>query len=99
MTAVQTSLADWLPIIRGEFQEIPGLHLSKPQVQCRWGLDASSCDALLDALVDRGFLRRTPTGQYALADAMAGHASRSRQPDDLTRDDAGTSWMTYEIAG
>jgi hypothetical protein len=63
------SVADWLQIIRGEFQEIPGLHLTKPQIQRLWGLDAVMCDALLDALVNVRFLRRTDKGGYARVDA------------------------------
>jgi hypothetical protein len=68
MDAVQTSVADWLQIIRGEFQEVPGLHLTRPQVQRLWGLDAATCDALLEALVDARFLMRTPDGSYARVD-------------------------------
>ena len=75
MDPVHTSVTDWLQIIRGEFQEIPGLQLTKPQVQRLWGLDALTCDALLDALVDVGFLRRTHTGAYARDE---GHRSGER---------------------
>jgi hypothetical protein len=69
MDAVHTSVTDWLQIIRGEFQEIPGLHLTKRQVQRLWGLDPCTCDALLEALVDARYLRRTPSGSYARVDA------------------------------
>ena len=69
MNAVQMSVADWLQIIRGEFQEIPGLHLTRPQVQRLWGLDALTCDALLEAPVDDRFLKRTQDGAYARVDA------------------------------
>jgi hypothetical protein len=69
MNAVQTSVADWLQIICGEFQEMPGLHLTKPQVQRLWGLDPPTSDALLDALVDARFLKQTHDGVYARADA------------------------------
>jgi hypothetical protein len=67
MSAVHTPVADWLQIIRGEFEEMPGLHLTKPQVQRLWGLDPSMCEALLDALVAVQFLKRTPCGRYARA--------------------------------
>ena len=76
MNPVQGSLADWLPLIRGEFQEIPGLHLTKPQVQRLWGLDGPTCDELLDALVDGGFLRRTQTGAYVRREPIIEHASQ-----------------------
>ena len=72
MNGVQASAADWLHIVRGEFQEIPGLHLTKPQVQRLWGLDAATCDELLDSLMR--FLRRT-YGEYARV--AAGHWTRT----------------------
>ncbi len=53
------SLADGLRIIRAEFLESPGLHLTMKQAQRLWNLDAMTCDELLDALVHSGFLRRT----------------------------------------
>ena len=68
MSPVETTVAEWLQIIRGEFHEVPGLCLTKPQVQRLWGLDLPTCDALLDALVDARFLERTRTGAYARVD-------------------------------
>lgn len=69
MNSVQTSAVEWLHIIRGEFHEIPGLRLTKPQVRRLWGLDAATCDALLDALVSARFLKQTANGNYARVDA------------------------------
>jgi hypothetical protein len=68
MNAIHPTVVDVLPIVRGEFREIPGLHLTKPQVQRLWSLDATTCDALLNALLSDKFLRRTDNGNYALAD-------------------------------
>jgi hypothetical protein len=62
-------LRDWLRIIRAEYCEIPGLHLTKPQVQRLWGLDTATCDELLEVLVDVRFLKRTDKGAYARVDA------------------------------
>ena len=59
-----TRIADWLQLIRGEYLEIPGLRLTKPQVRRLWGLDAVTCEALLAALVDVKFLRCTPNEVY-----------------------------------
>jgi hypothetical protein len=70
MTSIQTAVVRWLPIVRGEFRELPGLHLTKPQVQRLWGLDPRTCDALLETLVDGRFLRRTRNGAYARADTI-----------------------------
>ena len=69
MNAAEATQTDWLQIIRGEFQEIPGLLLTKSQVQRLWGLDATTCDALLRELVDRRFLKLTHSGTYARADS------------------------------
>ena len=69
MFAAELCAADWAQIVRGEFVESPGLHVTKPQAQRLWGLDPVRCDALLEALVASGFLRRTPKGSYARADS------------------------------
>jgi hypothetical protein len=68
MIAARTTAGDWISIIRSEYLEIPGLHLTKKQVQRLWGLDAVMCDALLEELVDVRFLRRTHAGAYVRAD-------------------------------
>ena len=68
MDAVQTT-TDWLRIMRSEFQEIPGLRLTKPQIQRLWGLDGQTCDQVVDALVGSRFLKCTPSGTYSLLDA------------------------------
>ena len=68
MIAAQTTVVDWIHLIRAEYLEIPGLHLTRNQVQRLWGLDDLTCDALLGALVDVRFLRRTSTGAYVKAD-------------------------------
>ena len=50
--------------VRGEFLEMPGLRLTAPQARRLWGLDAASCEALLDALVSAQFLFRTRDGAF-----------------------------------
>ena len=59
-----TTIADWLQLIRAEYAEVSGLHLTKPQAQELWALDPWVCDALLNALVDAGFLRHTSDDAY-----------------------------------
>jgi len=44
---------------RAEFMEMPGLELTLPQAVRLWHLGADDCRAVLDALVDLGFLRWT----------------------------------------
>jgi hypothetical protein len=63
-TPVQASFDDWLRLIRAEYLEVPGLHLTKKQAERLWGLDTLTCEALLDALVNAQFLRRTKAGAY-----------------------------------
>ena len=53
---------DWLQLIRAEYLEMPGLHLTKPQIQRLWQLEPQVCDTLLDVLVRTGFLRQTGGG-------------------------------------
>ena len=60
---------DWLTLIRGEFSEVPGLHLTKRQAQRLWQLDAHACETLLTTLEGQKFLRRTATGTYVRADS------------------------------
>jgi len=67
--APETTVTDWLQLIRGEFLEIPGLHLTRSQVQRLWGLDDVTCDEVVRTLVNARFLRRTLSDAYVRADA------------------------------
>ena len=67
MTTEQRAVTDWLRLIRAEYLEMPGLHLTKPQVQRLWGLEPHTCGALLDALVAAEFLKKTHRQAYVLA--------------------------------
>jgi hypothetical protein len=60
----EATTGDLLQLIRAEYLEIPGLCLTKTQVQRLWGLDALTCEALLAALVDVQFLRCTRHAAY-----------------------------------
>jgi hypothetical protein len=60
----QASIHDWLQLIQAEYLEVPGLHLTRQQAEGLWGLDTLTSEALLDALVDARFLRRTRDGRY-----------------------------------
>jgi hypothetical protein len=63
-------LFEWMELIRAEYCEMPGLRLTKSQVQRLWGLDPLSCELLLDALETSKFLTRTRTNAYVKADAV-----------------------------
>ena len=72
-----TTIADWLQLIRTEYEEVPGLRLTKPQVQDVWALAPWVCDALLHALVDAGVLTRTSEGAYVSRVGGSGEGRRS----------------------
>ena len=67
MSRTETHVEDWLMLVRAEYVEMPGLSLTKPQVERLWGLDAVVSEALLAALVDVKFLRRTVRDTYVRA--------------------------------
>jgi hypothetical protein len=64
-------LAEWLRVVRAEYLEVPGMHLTKAEMQRLWGLDAHTCDALVGTLVERRFLRLIRRDRYARFDAGA----------------------------
>jgi hypothetical protein len=55
-------------LIKSEYAEMPGLHLSKRQAQRLWNLDAPSMDLILGALEAANFLKRMPNDIYIRAD-------------------------------
>jgi hypothetical protein len=60
-------LCDGLKLIRSEYLEMPGLHLTRRQMQRLWGLDAERCDSLVDTLESSHFLKRLTGGTYVRA--------------------------------
>jgi len=53
--------------IRGEFREMPGLQLTFAQARLMWQVDIPTCSAVLQALVDEGFLVGRPDGRFVAA--------------------------------
>ena len=68
MVQEQSNIDEWLRLIRAEYQEVPGLHLTKSQVQRLWGLDPVTCDELLSTLENVKFLRKTENNGYVRRD-------------------------------
>jgi hypothetical protein len=66
--SVVENVCDWVQLIKSEYAEMPGLHLSKRQAQRMWNLDAPTMDMILGALEAANFLRRTPNDVYIRAD-------------------------------
>lgn len=58
------------PVLRrraeSEYMEMPGLKLTAAQASRFWHLDAAAGAALLDAMVDDGFLYRSRDGAYIM---------------------------------
>jgi hypothetical protein len=54
--------------VRHEFLEMPGLRLTLPQAARLWGLDLPTCEAVVEALIQSGFLYRTASGAVARVD-------------------------------
>jgi Fic family protein len=51
--------------IQSEFLEMPGLRLTPAQAQRLWGLDQVTCTEVINTLVDKDFLVKTPDGTVA----------------------------------
>jgi len=56
--------------VRGEFDEMPGLNLTLAQARLLFGVHEEVCRRVLNDLVGRGFLSRTPRGIYRRAEAL-----------------------------
>jgi hypothetical protein len=64
MAEIDLRIQDVVRRIQGEYLEMPGLRLTPDQARRLWRLDASSCDAVLGALVKSRFLARTRDGAF-----------------------------------
>jgi hypothetical protein len=54
--------------VRGEYDESPGLSLTRGQVRRLWNLDAAVCDAVLEHLTKDGFLRQNSRNMFVRDD-------------------------------
>ena len=58
------SLDSLIARVRGEYCEMPGLQLTFVQARRLWQVDVSTCEKLLEQLVQEGFLCKTDEGAY-----------------------------------
>jgi hypothetical protein len=72
---VRQDVTDWIQLVRAEYLESPGLQLTKAQAQRLWGLEPSMCDAILEALEQAHFLKRTKANRYVRANLETGAQS------------------------
>ena len=66
MRGEDEALTHVLDIIRSEFVEMPGLSLTRAQIQRLWALDAAITELVIAALTRSGFLR-VEQGRYSRA--------------------------------
>jgi hypothetical protein len=71
MATRNPDLQMWVKMIKSEYEEMPGLRLTKPQVRRMWGLPDADCEQVLARLQADHVLRVTPRGCYVLADNHA----------------------------
>jgi hypothetical protein len=64
------STGDLVGLIRDEYDEMPGLVLTCPQVCRMFGFDPPTCDVIMHRLVKQGFLVRVANGSYARRRAL-----------------------------
>ena len=67
MVAVMSTSAPNEDIIRricSEYNEMPGMCVTRMQAQRLWGLDSTTCELVLTTLLERGVVRRTARGMY-----------------------------------
>jgi hypothetical protein len=62
MTSPSPALDDVLLRVKAEFLEMPGLKLTTRQAERLWGVDAATCEALIESLTESKFLTRTREG-------------------------------------
>lgn len=59
---LDSRLNHMLPVIRGEFSEMPGLRLTRAQFRRLWSLSADDGERILEHLLRTGFLVETRDG-------------------------------------
>ncbi len=64
MRSLDTSVERYLKIVQSEYREMPGLQLTKRQLQRFLGIDVRTCETVVTILERERFLRRTPKDQY-----------------------------------
>jgi hypothetical protein len=64
MLATETHVTDWIRLIRAEYEEMPGLLLTCPQIRRIWGIDCATCQAAIEELVRSAFLVPHQDGAY-----------------------------------
>ena len=65
--------------MRGEYESMPGLKLTREQACRIWAVDEQTCEFALDALITEGFLHRTGTGKFIALPRPTGLSARVQE--------------------
>jgi DNA-binding MarR family transcriptional regulator len=65
MTVAEAPVADWIRLVRAEYDEMPGLVLTCAQIRRMWGIDSDTCVRIMSRLVAEGFVVRRADGSYS----------------------------------
>ena len=60
-------MASLLNRVRGEFLEMPAMHITLDQAMRLWSMDRDTCTTVLGYLTAARFLDRDPQGKFVLA--------------------------------
>jgi hypothetical protein len=71
--------------MRGEYESMPGLKLTREQLCGLWAVDEKTCEFALDALLTEGFLHRTGTGKFIALPRPTGLAARVQEMATRTK--------------
>ena len=66
MVSVEARVERFMEIVQSEYREMPGLQLTKAQMQRFLGIDVMTCDVVIDKLERQRFLRLTRKNVYVL---------------------------------
>jgi hypothetical protein len=53
---------DWAAVVRAEYEQCPGLALTKPQIQRLCGFDPATCAAVVKQLIEEHYLHPVQNG-------------------------------------
>ena len=66
MVSLQPRVDRYIELVQTEYREMPGLQLTKSQMQRFLGIDVMTCEQVVDRLEQQRFLRRTRKDVYVL---------------------------------
>ena len=80
-----SALATLTDRIRAEFLELPGLKITFEQACRLWHSNEAQCMAALEALIEEGFLFRSPSGAFLALPKPHGKSMKAALADSRVR--------------